>query len=74
MDRTQRWGNKAEQREARERYQRPPRHAHVSLRVLQCADCLQELPPSHPAELGNRCGWCWEALCVVDEGVSYAGW
>jgi hypothetical protein len=67
MDRIQRWGNKAEQREARERYQRPPRHAHIPLRVLRCADCQRVLSSTHPAELGDRCGWCWEALMLAEE-------
>lgn len=61
MDRIQRWGNKTEQREERERYQRLPRHAHVPLRVLRCADCWQELSRKHPAHLGDRCSSCWEA-------------
>lgn len=68
MDRMERWGNKTEQRLARERYRKPPQHAHVSLRVLRCADCLQELPAMHPHELGDRCGGCWEGLLVA-EGV-----
>jgi hypothetical protein len=68
MDRTQRWGNKAEQRLARALYEKRPQHARVSLRVLRCADCLGVLPQTHPHELGNRCGKCWNALVVV-EGV-----
>lgn len=67
MDRTERWGNKAEQRQERERYRKPPQHAHVSLRVLRCADCWQALPASHPDELGDRCGGCWEELLAVVE-------
>ena len=43
MDRTQRWGNQTEQRQERERYRKPPQHAHVPLRVLRCADCWEEL-------------------------------
>ena len=68
MDRYQRWGNPVEQRQERERYEKRPQHARVPLRVLRCADCLQDLPAMHPAELGDRCGWCWEALMVA-EGV-----
>jgi hypothetical protein len=67
MDRYQRWGNRAEQRQAREQYEKRPQHARVPLRVLQCVDCLQVLPVTHPHEMGSRCGWCWKALLA--EGV-----
>jgi len=67
MDRYQRWGNPVEQRQAQELYQKRPQHAHVPLRMLRCADCLQVLPAKHPAELGDRCGWCWEELMAVEE-------
>ena len=59
MDRYQRWGNQAQQRQEAGRYDKRPEHARVPLRVLQCADCLQVLPVAHPAHLGDRCGWCW---------------
>jgi hypothetical protein len=72
MDRYQRWGNLAEQRQEAERYQKRPQHARVPLRVLRCADCLRELPGMHPAHLGDRCGWCWNALLVAEEGEVYA--
>jgi hypothetical protein len=65
MDRTKRWGNKVEQRQEWERNRKHPQHAHVPLRVLQCADCLQVLPGRYPAELGNRCGGCWAELALV---------
>lgn len=72
MNRYQRWGNKVEQRQERERYQRPPQHARVPLGVLQCVDCLRLLPVTHPAYLEERCGWCWNALHVA-EGVEVYG-
>lgn len=71
MDRFQRWGNKAEQRQA-ERYPKRPQHARVPLRVLQCSDCLRVLPVAHPAHLGNRCGGCWEALLATEVVEVYA--
>jgi hypothetical protein len=69
MDRYQRWGSQAEQRQGQERYPKRPQHARVSLRVLQCADCLRVLPVMHPAHLGDRCGGCWAELMAALEGV-----
>lgn len=72
MDRSERWGNKATQREERERYEQRPQHARVSLRVLQCVDCLRVLSTNHSHALGNRCVGCWEALRWM-EGVEVYG-
>lgn len=72
MNRYQRWGNQAEQRQAQERYQKRPQHARVPLRVLHCVDCLQALPVMHPAHLGARCGQCWGALLVAEGMEVYA--
>lgn len=71
MDRYQRWGCKAEQRQEQERYQKRPQHARVPLRVLRCADCRQALPVMHPAYLGDRCGRCWNALMMGAEVEVY---
>lgn len=71
MDRYQRWGKKAEQRQEQKRYEKHPQHARVPLRIVHCVDCLRQLAATHPAHLEGRCGSCWKAVAglVEYEGV-----
>ncbi len=71
MDRNQRWGNKAQQRQERTLAKKRPQHARVSLRVLQCIDCESVLSAAHPHGLLNRCRSCWQALQMGEEAGAY---